>query len=142
MLHIICENEALKRAAHFYGRTLGLTDGTVVITLIDEHEHLGICDYFRAGNLAFIVLAKPEEPEELFCTLAHEMVHAKQYMKGELNFDKHEEYLAEWHGALYSISDELDEAYWFAPWEVEAYGMQIGLVELYLRELEKSGSVH
>ena len=142
MLQIISSNEALKRAAHFYARILGLTEGTVIITVIDNHEHLGVCDYFRAGNLAFIILETMEDPEDLFQTLAHEMVHAKQYIKGELNFDRYEEDIAEWNGTHYSISDELDEAYWFAPWEVEAYGMQVGLVEMYLRELEKSGSIH
>ena len=53
-------------------------------------------------------------------TLAHEMVHIKQYAYGELD-----DCLSVWRGE-YVDSDNLD--YWIHPWEIEAHGRELGLV--------------
>jgi hypothetical protein len=59
-------------------------------------------------------------------TLAHEMVHVKQYAKGELKtlFNKRE---MRWKGQYIA---ETDMHYFDQPWEVEAFGRELGL---YLR---------
>lgn len=58
----------------------------------------------------------------LLQTVAHEMVHAKQYAKSELHqgvrIDKHR-----WKGKW--VSNNLN--YWDEPWEIEAHGREIGL---------------
>ena len=55
-------------------------------------------------------------------TVAHEMVHVKQYARGELyqgvRIAKHR-----WQGKW--VSNSLD--YWDQPWEVEAHGREAGL---------------
>jgi len=56
----------------------------------------------------------------IFDTLAHEMVHVKQYIKGEIN-----DSLSVWKGKEID-SDDVD--YWDHPWEIEAHGKEKGLV--------------
>lgn len=55
-------------------------------------------------------------------TVAHEMVHVKQYAKGELyegsRVNKHR-----WHGEWL----DKDPDYWDQPWEIEAHGRECGL---------------
>jgi len=53
-------------------------------------------------------------------TLAHEMVHVKQYVDGELN-----DSLTNWRGKKVN-SDDID--YWIQPWELEALGREQGLL--------------
>lgn len=63
-------------------------------------------------------------------TLAHELVHVKQFAKGELK-----EYLKK-HPSAMRWGNEIiqydDESYWDMPWEIEAYGREVGLYVRYL----------
>lgn len=56
---------------------------------------------------------------EILKTLAHEMVHIKQFVHGETN-----ETLSKWKG-LSIDSDAID--YYQQPWELEAYSLETGL---------------
>lgn len=56
----------------------------------------------------------------IFETLAHEMVHVKQYVDGELN-----DSMTNWRGKKVN-SDNID--YWYQPWELEALGKEQGLL--------------
>jgi hypothetical protein len=63
---------------------------------------------------------------EILEVLAHEMVHVKQFATGELFqyfTGKHKD-LMRWHGQV--INNDVE--YWDQPWEIEAYGMQLGLI--------------
>jgi hypothetical protein len=55
---------------------------------------------------------------QILQTLAHEMVHIKQYINKEID-----DQLNSWKGI--DIPEETD--YYSAPWEVEAHGVEIGL---------------
>ena len=55
---------------------------------------------------------------EILKTLAHEMVHVKQYVYKETN-----EALTRWKGTR--VGEEVD--YYDQPWEIEAHGTEIGL---------------
>jgi len=59
----------------------------------------------------------------IFSTLAHEMVHVKQYLNDELN-----EEMTLWKGKKVD-SDNMD--YWIHPWEIEASGIEVGLLYKY-----------
>jgi len=62
-------------------------------------------------------------------TLAHEMVHIKQHAKGELKsllFRREER----WHG---SYIKENEMSYFEKPWEIEAYGRELGLYQMYMQ---------
>jgi hypothetical protein len=55
---------------------------------------------------------------DILKTLAHELVHIKQFVYGETN-----EALTRWKGN--KVSNDTD--YWFEPWEIEARGLEIAL---------------
>lgn len=67
-------------------------------------------------------------------TVAHELVHAKQYARGELyqgiRVNKYR-----WQGEW--LEDNVD--YWDLPWEIEAHGREVGL---FVRWAEASGLAH
>lgn len=72
-------------------------------------------------------------------TLAHEMVHLKQHAKNELEFKLaagrggYSE-LVKWQG-LYWRPKSKECDYYDAPWEIEAYGREVGLYKRWM-ELE------
>ena len=57
---------------------------------------------------------------DILSTIAHEMVHIKQYIDGELN-----EEMSYWKGKRVD-SDKME--YWYSPWEVDANGLEVGLI--------------
>ena len=61
-------------------------------------------------------------------TLAHEMVHVKQHAKGELKSMLRERE-DRWHGR-YIKEDEMP--YFEKPWEIEAYGRELGMYQTYM----------
>ena len=68
-----------------------------------------------------IELNKDSKLRRLLETTAHEIVHAKQFARGELyenSANKHR-----WQGTWLNKDPE----YWDAPWEIEAHGREIGL---------------
>ena len=52
-------------------------------------------------------------------TVAHEMVHVKQFARREMHPS-----MDTWYGKTYS-PDKVD--YWDLPWEIEAHGREVGL---------------
>lgn len=64
-------------------------------------------------------------------TLLHEMVHIKQFAKGELRNDYRSSKLCKWMG---ESMVETDFDYWELPWEVEAYGREEGLYRMYMKK--------
>lgn len=69
-------------------------------------------------------------------TIAHEMVHVKQYAKGELK-DREKTPKIKWKEKLYASDADEDEDYWLAPWEIEAYGYEVGLTKLWNSHVRK-----
>ena len=65
----------------------------------------------------------------MLTALAHEMIHAKQFAYGELR-DRYisKRMVQTWHGVPYA-----DTFYWDQPWEIEAYGLEGGLVARFLQ---------
>lgn len=78
-----------------------------------------------------IEINKDLELRTMLETIAHEMVHVKQYARNELkqlDADTHR-----WMGD--TVSDD-DVEYWDLPWEVEAHGRETGL---FVRWAEDNG---
>jgi len=55
--------------------------------------------------------------------LAHEMVHIKQYAKGELKFHENRNLVT------FKKEQYQGDEYWESLWEIEAYGREIGLYQ-------------
>lgn len=67
--------------------------------------------------------------------LAHEMVHVKQYATGELmDFTSEKLYnYSKWRNVKY-LNEE--HTYWDQPWEIDAYGRELGLYKKYQHHLK------
>jgi hypothetical protein len=116
----------VKRAAEFYAKEL-MTDKMLENVFIrirfkDCKDALGYAEIMEYNDSG-----KPREFEielnsrvnggEILRALAHEMVHVKQYVYCETN-----ESLTRWKGSKVTEGD-----YWEEPWEIEAYGREVGL---------------
>jgi hypothetical protein len=68
--------------------------------------------------------------KNIIIDLAHELVHVKQYLNGEI-FD----YVSggvRYKGSYFDNSYEIsEETYYDSPWEVEAYGRELGLYKMF-----------
>lgn len=89
-----------------------------------------IADLSRPRDFEIELLNKDRTRLSIITTLAHEMVHAKQFAYGQLK-DKvvKRKFVTTWHGVPYD--DEVD--YWDHPWEIEAYGLENSLVAKFLQ---------
>jgi len=86
-------------------------------------------EHFNSRNLPreFLIEIHPGlGARGILLTLAHEMVHVKQYINGETNDE-----LSHWRGKKID-SDNVD--YWQHPWEIDAHGREIGLVHKFVVE--------
>lgn len=116
----------VKRAALFYAKEL-LSDKmadniTVKIRFNSKMDAMGYanvtdCNERNRPREFEIELYSLMSAKDILKTLAHEMVHVKQFAYGETN-----ESLTRWKGQVQTQDD-----YWLSPWEVEAHGMEIGL---------------
>ncbi len=87
-------------------------------TVLDD-ESQGLCWGDLGAGFVSIQIARKSDGEKIpyetmMQTLAHEMVHAKQYLRGELSG-----YSLEWKG-----KECTDDQYKTAPWEQEAYELE------------------
>ena len=79
----------------------------------------------------FIEVDKTLDLRTLLETVAHEMVHVKQYARGEL-FENIKLQKHRWQGLYLNKDPE----YWDRPWEIEAHGRETGL---FVRFCEQRG---
>ena len=95
-------------------------DGAAGWTMVMEEDHY------------VIELYKDFVEAPLLQTLAHEMVHVKQYATGELR-EKMRNGEADliWKNRRWSPPEGQHE-YWDCPWEIEAFGREYGLYKRFL----------
>lgn len=93
-------------------------------------EGLGICE--EVSHRSFVIEIYDDPTECIFETLAHEMVHIKQYAKRELGDEitlakgTKEYSVTKWQGKFWKPKKR-EDSYFDSPWEIEAYGRGIGL---------------
>tara|TARA_B100000941_G_scaffold209640_1_gene153426 strand:+ start:533 stop:1015 length:483 start_codon:yes stop_codon:yes gene_type:complete len=68
-------------------------------------------------------------------TVAHEMVHVKQFARNEL-YEPSAKQGSRWRGEWFSPRQKCVKDYWDQPWEIEAHGRECGL---FVRWAEKNG---
>lgn len=137
----------LVESAEFFARCL--MHGRMVDNLeldIEIENNLdvqGLCvnEDDNSRSRFFTVQLRKDSLDEMIQTLAHEMIHVKQYAKNE-HVKKHlttkgglmiQSY---WMGKLWKpIKDEVD--YYDSPWEIEAYGREVGLMHRWIKHKEK-----
>jgi hypothetical protein len=136
----------IRRAAEFYAERLGMTQRlrdkiTIFITI--HHKPFGfagLCtwldDYIRPKEFQIQILHQGKH--ETLSTLAHEMVHVKQYAKGELRDLMRQKDMVVWQGARRHVSDETEE-YINQPWEAEAFMLEDRLKNAFVYQERKHG---
>lgn len=123
-------NEAVK----FYGEYLmgKRLANNVEVTVIFERfkkgsDEYAYCDYEivepRLRCFEITIDSRLNKKETLLA-LAHEMVHVKQYAKGEMKDLFQPARMVKYKGEKYPCEDS---DYWEHPWEIEAYGREKGL---------------
>ena len=70
-----------------------------------------------------------ESTKDILLCIGHELVHAKQYLKGEL-VDLPNDFV-KWKGEIFKYH-EYGEGYWMSGWEIEAYGYELALYETFI----------
>ena len=111
-----------------------LADNIIVriqfIEKLDKHEGIGgdcIWDDDNTRPREFTIrLDSSNDLTFMLRSLAHEMVHLKQFAKGELKDLWRGQSLCKYDGRVYDINDDKLN-YWDYPWEIEAHGREEGL---------------
>jgi len=107
---------------------------------IDVMAECGAIEDGRSPKCFKIDIRAHKRDDDIIKTLAHEMVHVKQFAKNELSArlrrvakgKGHQyEYVMKWFGLIWEPKAKEDE-YWDAPWEIEAYGREHGLYQKWL----------
>ncbi len=85
-----------------------------------------------------IQLRNNKNDDDIFKTLAHEMVHLKQYAKNQLykkfvpaKNKKGETLQTSWEGNIWKPKRG-EHKYFDSPWEIEAYGREVGMFQRWL----------
>jgi hypothetical protein len=123
----------IKDIAHFCADNLLSTRLSNTLLLKIEISDLGIgdidgdCDYeewddYRPKEFTIRVNKNLRIYKQLR-TIAHEMVHVKQYATGEMRYMWRPARHTKFNGLLYPESLN----YWECPWEIEAFGREVGL---------------
>jgi hypothetical protein len=128
----------LVEATKFYASALmskRLSDSlTIFIEINDQLGYAGLTswqdDYIRPKE--FSIELNPDDADHILQTLAHEMVHVKQFARGELRDLMSEKDLVNWKGKRYKASNDNDKEYRNYPWEIEAYSLEKELYEAYI----------
>lgn len=113
----------VEKFVEFICKELGIQPLKLTVASYDEDDgNLGLC--LDESDSEFIILVKEKDRNigEIFTTIAHEMVHVKQYMKENLGWfldnRKNTPYMDRW-------------------WEKEAFSMAVPLVENFVKTLKK-----
>jgi len=83
----------------------------------------------------------------VYRNLAHEMVHVKQFATGQMNRHIITQRTSSgkrltgtlWEGKVYSSAkyEDSEEGYYDSPWEIEAYGREVGLYRLWKQSIDE-----
>ena len=119
----------IRKAVSFYGKILLpnkiLRENIELVIKFDRKmSNYGECSVegHSPSNKAreFLIKLHPDiGADNILKTLAHELVHVKQFARHETN-----DCLTRWHGSKID-SEEIE--YYDHPWEIEAYGKEGGL---------------
>ncbi len=134
------DRKTCREAVKFYGKKLlssKLFETIDVVIKFDpkmlsKHE-LAFCEVKKPVGKprSFIITINPQlsRRSTLIC-LAHETVHVKQYAEGRMKEYANPRY-TKWLGEKVEFDAEDIEAYYMAPWEIEARGYEFGLYTVF-----------
>jgi hypothetical protein len=129
---------------HYCADKLKIKDSVVIDvefsrTLYKEDGILGEVDFDDSNHKPkefTITVDSTGSKRRMMETIAHEMVHVKQYSKGEL-VDLSRSNSTRWQNNIIDKSTN----YWDLPWEIEAHGKELGLFIRWAEDKELSNQV-
>lgn len=135
-------SQELKYAAEWMSRLIMssqlIKNIKVTISFKGERGFLGsteITDYDDQKPRRFLIQLDPKSSRNsTLKTLAHELVHVKQFARGEM-VDLIRSPHVKWN-KQYVDQDKLD--YWDLPWEIEAFGREYGMYRRYTNHLKEA----
>ena len=98
----------------------------ITVRLCKPKGALGYCLELEDKRTFELEIDRTQPLRQLLETVAHEMVHVKQYARRELHPSKEA-----WLGKTVNPKKE---SYWDLPWEIEAHGREVGLFVRYCEE--------
>jgi hypothetical protein len=101
----------------------------ITVRLCTPKGAMGYCLELDNKREFDIEIDRTQSMRKMLETLAHEMVHVKQFARRELHPANDE-----WYGKTYNPK-KVD--YWDLPWEIEAHGRETGL---FIRWAEQTGT--
>ena len=128
----------IKAAIKFYGKTLlseRLSKNIKIFVKFDETVDGGSAGPIDSINKPreFEIYIDPKVGKrKQLIILAHEMVHVKQFAKNELKYNVRRN-VDKWLGEY--IGSDID--YFDKPWEIEAFGRELGLYVRYMSQRKK-----
>ena len=98
----------------------------ITVRLCKPKGALGYCLELEDKRTFELEIDRTQPLRQLLETVAHEMVHVKQYARRELHPSKEA-----WLGKTVNPKKV---SYWDLPWEIEAHGREVGLFVRYCEE--------
>jgi len=146
------QSNEIKKAALFFSNHLmsnKLLD-TIELQILrcNDMDYLGWIEEINQELRIFKICLKDNDTSEIpvISALAHEIVHLKQYVCGELGAERLKLMrggknvpTTRWMGGYWSPKKK-EDPYWDSPWEVEAYGREYGLYRRWLIELSNKSN--
>jgi RNAse (barnase) inhibitor barstar len=147
-------NKKLEESARFFAQKLMHTRMVENLEIEIKKDRnldcLGECDCVsntRNPRVFKIVLKGAGSTKDLLRTLAHEMIHVRQYAKNELGSYRDVvvtrgtklKTATKWKGEWWTPKRDQDE-YFDSPWEIEAYGVEPGLWHKWVTRNKKKNS--
>lgn len=132
-IHENCQGELSRAALFFSHELLGKRRSrsiNLTISLLPGRQFHGlcVCDDIGRNPKNFEICIRRMSMTGAVKTLAHEMVHLRQYATNDLvEMTQDAQGTALWKNVAHTVKD-----YFSSPWEVEAYGMEPGLYHSYL----------
>lgn len=132
----IRKSNKIRKAVEFYANYLMHKNKTkrlnIEVEVDKSFDYNGSCISEEDSKSPdyFTIQLKDSDEDSMFRTLAHEMVHLKQYARGELTKDlvyrtkQDDVYIKTlWNGKPYKFKSHESE-YYDSPWEIEAFGRE------------------
>jgi hypothetical protein len=137
--------EILAEAARFFAKELlgsRMAKNLIIdIEVLKKFDVEGCCgneDETKRSRW-FTISLKDRKIGDMIQTLAHEMVHVKQYVRNELGNKsvlvcRGDKIVlrSQWMGEVWEPKGN-EDAYFDAPWEIEAYGRERGLAVRFMK---------
>lgn len=150
MMNIVYNNRVslkirkiLTEAAVFYADKLGITKElqnkltiNVSVKKVEDRGATYATCYINKTPVEFDIELNPSEEISILQTLAHEMVHVKQFATGELRLLTRKGMPARWNNVPWNNNKDEVDYYYDSPWEIEAFGREKGLYIRFMSQYE------